>query len=61
MSRPTTYADELRGFRASYVEDVKRLRERGLTVAAVARNLSMSERTVYRILAALKDHERSNH
>ena len=48
---PRTYVDEAR---ESYAEDVRHLRARGLTVAAVARRLSMSERTVYRILAALK-------
>lgn len=36
--------------RASYLEDVKALRARGRTVPQIARELSISTRTVYRIL-----------
>ncbi len=36
--------------RESYLEDIKRLKQRGLTSARIAANLGISRATVYRIL-----------
>lgn len=59
MTRPvrTRLEAALQEARASWDQDILRLRARGLTVAAIARRLGMSERTVYRTLAS---HRKAN-
>jgi predicted transcriptional regulator len=37
--------------RATYLADVKALKQRGWTVARIARELGISERTVYRMVS----------
>lgn len=44
--------------RQTYLEDIRRLRGRGLTMEAVARNLGLSRATVYRIMAGSKAPEK---
>lgn len=41
-------------FDPTYLEDIRVLRERGLTLAALARELGMSRSTVCRLLAQAK-------